>query len=110
MKLNKLKSVAHNALRDSIWTPVPVGYEPFSIIRPKEKIIIDLLNRKLDPDMGGDDVEKYYMHMADWFHDVLKKENIPLDVIESAKITVTSEGKICEIIAQGRTFTASSQF
>ena len=110
MKLNKLKSVAHNALRDSIWTPAPVGLEPFSMIRPKKKIVIDLINRKLDPDMQGDDVEKYYMHMADWFEQVLKKEDIPLEVIESAKIIITPEGKTCEIVAQGRTFTASREF
>ncbi len=60
MKLSRLKSIANNAIRDSIWTPELIGYEPFSTIRPKIIIIVDLISGKLTPNLKGDDVEKYY--------------------------------------------------
>ena len=41
MKLNRLKSIANNAIRDSIWTPELIGYEPFSTIRPTDIIVVD---------------------------------------------------------------------
>ena len=110
MKLKKLKSVANNALRDSIWTPEPLGIYPFEHIRPKRKIVIDLISGTLTPDMKGDDVEKYYSVMSKWFHQVLKKEEIPIEVIESATVTITPSGKECVIKAQGRTFAAKRAF
>jgi hypothetical protein len=48
--------------------------------------------------------------MSRWFHDALGKEGIPLDVIESATITITpGTGKKCVIVAQGRSFEAESR-
>jgi hypothetical protein len=104
MKLRRLKSIANNAVRDSIWTPETIGLGPFSTIRPKETIIVDLINGNLTPDRKGDDVEKFYTNMSRWFHQVLKKEGIPLNIIESAKIIISPSGKECIIRASGKTF------
>ncbi len=104
MKLSRLKSIANNAVRDSILTPESIMIEPFSTIRPKETIVVDLVNGNLTPDMKGDDVEKFYKNMSTWFHQALKKEEIPLNIIESAKIVISSSGKECVIIANGKTF------
>ncbi len=104
MKLIRLRSVANNAVRSSIWTPEAIGYSPFEHIRPKETIIVDLLRGELKPDFQGDDVENYYKAMSKWFHQALEKEGIPLDVIESAKIIITPEYTQCTIIANGRAF------
>jgi hypothetical protein len=104
MKLRRLKSIANNAVRDSIWTPETVGIAPFSIIRPKETTIVDLINGTLTPDQQGDDVEKFYKSMSRWFHHVLRKEGIPLNIIESAKIIISPSGKECIIRANGKTF------
>lgn len=107
MKLNRLKSIANNALRDTIWTPEPAGSDPFSFIDAPEVIVVDLVSGTLTPDMEGDSVEDYYKTMSRWFHEALKKENIPLEVIESATITITpGKGKKCVIVAQGRSFEA----
>lgn len=110
MKLRRLKSIANNAVRDSIWTPEPIGIEPFSTIRPKETIIVDLVNCNLTPDRKGDDVEKFYKSMSRWFHQALKKEGIPLNIIESAKVTISTSGKKCIIIACGKTFKSERVF
>jgi hypothetical protein len=60
--------------------------------------------------MEGDSVEDYYTTMSKWFHEVLVKEGIPLDVIESAIIRITPDGgKTCIIVAQGRTFESYSK-
>ncbi|NVM02195.1 MAG: hypothetical protein HWN67_07655 [Candidatus Helarchaeota archaeon] len=110
MKLIRLRSVANNALRPSMWNPEAFGYYPFEHFRPRRKIIVDLISGTLTPDMEGDDVERYYKLMSKWFHEVLKKEGIPIDVIESATITITPEKRTCVIIAQGRTFSAERVF
>ena len=110
MKLRRLKSIVNNAVRDSIWTPETVGIEPFSTIRPKETIIVDLINGNLTPDRKGDDVEKFYKNMSRWFHKALKKEGIPLDIIECAKIIISPSGKQCVIIACGQTFKSKRAF
>ena len=110
MKLNRLNSIAYNALRGSIWTPKGVGAYAFEHIRPRRKITIDLITGKLTPDMKGDDVEKYYKVMSEWFHQVLKKEGIPLNIIESAEIIITPEKRQCIIRAQGRIFTKEKYF
>lgn len=110
MKLKKLRSIANNALRTSIWTPVQIGTYPFEHVRPNQIIIIDLIKGELTPDMKGDDVEKYYKVMSKWFHVALEKEGIPVEVIESATITITPELRKCEIKAQGRAFTAEDAF
>jgi len=44
---------------------------------------------ELKPEFESDDVEKYYKAMSRWFHQVLEREGIPLDVIKSAKIIIT---------------------
>jgi len=104
MKLRGLKSIANNAVRDLIRTPESIMIEPFSTIRPKETILVDLINGNLTPNRKGDDVEKFYKTMSRWFHQALKKEEIPLNVIESAKIIISPSGKECVIIACGKTF------
>lgn len=110
MKLSRLKSIANNAIRDSIWTPELIGFEPFSTIRPKDIIIVDLISGKLTPNLKGDDVEKYYKAMSRWFLQVLPKEGIPLEAIESATITISPSGKKCEILAGEKTFKAEITF
>ncbi|MFX1520790.1 MAG: hypothetical protein ACFFCD_12810 [Promethearchaeota archaeon] len=110
MKLRRLKSIANNAVRDSILTPESIMIEPFSIMRPKETIEVDLINGDLTPDRKGDDVEKFYKNIFKWFHQALKKEGIPLNIIESAKVIISTSGKKCIIIACGKTFKSESAF
>lgn len=110
MKLRRLQSVANNAVRSSIWSHQPPGFDPLAFHAPPFEIVVDLLRGTLMPDMEGDSVEQYYTTMSRWFHDVLKKEEIPLEAIDSASITITPDGgKICVIIAQGRTFESFSK-
>jgi hypothetical protein len=105
MKLSRLQSVANNAVRDSIWTPEPAGYDPLSFHAPPEVITVDLKTGAISPSGDGDSVEEYYGMMSRWFRDVLEKEGIPLDVIESATLTITpTREKKCVIMAQGRRF------
>ncbi len=109
LKLNRLRSIANNAVRDTIWTPEPAGMDPFHFADASFVIVVDLIEGALTPDMEGDSVEKYYKTMSRWFHDALAKEGIPLDVIESATITISpGRSKKCMIIAQGRTFESST--
>ena len=110
MRLIRLRSVANNALRDSMWTPETFGNYPFEHMKPTRKIIIDLVSGEITPDLKGDDVERYYKLMSKWFHDVLKKEGIPIEVIENATITITPEKRKCIIRAQGKTFSAERFF
>jgi hypothetical protein len=105
MKLSRLKSIANNAVRDSIWSHEPHGNDPLSFHSPAETIVVDLVSGTLKPEREGDSVEQYYTTMSRWFHDALKKEGIPIDVIESATITISpGKRKRCVIVAQGRTF------
>lgn len=104
MKLIRLKSIANNAIRSSIWTPEPMGIDPFHRFRPRETIVVDLISGDIKPERQGDDVERFYKAMSKWFHRALKKEKIPLSVIESAKITISPSGKKCIITAQGKEF------
>jgi hypothetical protein len=110
MKLIRLRSIANNAIRETIWTPETIGTYPFEHVRPNQTIVIDLVHHKCTPDMEGDDVEKYYNAMSKWFYGALEKEGIPIEVIESATITITPEFRKCEISAQGKTFTAKRAF
>ena len=48
--------------------------------------------------------------IADWFHEVIPKEGIPLKVIDEDLIKISPEGKTCIIRAQGREFRASRRF
>ena len=82
MKLSRLQSVTNNAVRDSIWSHEPTGSDPFNYSNPLWEITVNLVAGTLTPDMEGDSVEEYYTTMSRWFHDVLKKEGIPLDAIE----------------------------
>lgn len=110
IKLKRLKSVAYNALRGSIAWKGGYRIDPFEHYTPEEEIIIDLVTGEFTPERDGDDVEKYYSKVYEWFHDVLPKEGITIDVIDKAIITISSEGKICTIIAQGREFKARVKF
>ena len=111
MKLRRLQSVANNAVRSSIWSHEPAGFDPFQFHAPPFEIVVDLVSGTITPDTEADSVEEYYTAMSRWFHDVLKKEGIPLDVIESATITITPDGgKVCVIVAQGRTFESFSKW
>ena len=104
MKLIRLRSVANNAIRDSIWTSEYHGPIPTYHFGIKHDFTVDLLTGKLTPDMKGDDIEEYYQAMSKWFHRALEKEGIPLEIIEEAVIYITPNGRKCVIKANGRTF------
>ena len=104
MKLNNLKSVAYNAIRDSAGTDRGYMQDPFSFATPKREYVIDLIAGTLTPNMEGDDVEIYYKSISKWFHEVLPKEGIPIEVIDKALIVINPKGKECIIQAQGREF------
>lgn len=84
--------------------------DPYYHYTPESEIIIDLKAGTFEPELEGDDVEKYYRTIIDWFHEVLPKEGIPLDVIDKAVLKISSQGKECVIEAQGRTFTSFLKF
>lgn len=106
MKLIRLKSVAYNALRTEIASSTGYMEDPFYHITPTREIIVDLISGNLTPTMQNDDVEKYYKAISKWFHEVLPKEGIPIEVIEKAIIIISPKGKKCIIQAQGRKFTS----
>ncbi|MFX1340217.1 MAG: hypothetical protein ACFFDK_16520 [Promethearchaeota archaeon] len=110
MKLNKLKSVAYNAIRTS--TSDDIGYllDPFEHYTPEFDIEVDLISGKITPNMEGDNVERYYMAISKWFHEVLPKEGIPIEVIDEALIKLSSKEKRCIIRAQGREFTSFIEY
>jgi hypothetical protein len=106
MKLIRLKSIAYNALRTETGTSTGYMEDPFYHITPKREILVDLISGTLTPNMQNDDVEKYYKAISKWFHEVLPKEGIPIEVIEKAIIIISPKGKKCIIKAQGREFTS----
>ena len=110
IKLKRLKSVANNALRQSIAWKGKYRIDPFEHYTPEEEITLDLISGKFSPERGGDDVEEYYLQIYEWFHDVLPKEGITLDVIDKAILIINPEGKKCIIISQGREFRAELKF
>jgi len=110
MKLNNLKSVAYNAIRETAITDKGYLQDPFSFSTPKREYIIDLIAGTLSPDMEGDDVENYYTSISKWFHEVLPKEGIPIDVIDKAIIKINPEGKECIIQAQEREFKSKVKY
>jgi hypothetical protein len=110
MKLNKLKSVAYNAIRTSASDGTRYLLDPFEHYTPDFGIEVDLMTGQLTPDMERDDVEHYYKAISKWFHEVLPKEGIPIEVIEQAIIKLTPEEKKCIIRVQGREFTSSIQY
>ncbi len=112
VKLTALKSIANNAVRPSNWSTGEVPFDPFEHIRPRGTFIVDLITMTVtwitedgeEKLVTGDDVEKYYKAIAEWFHLALKKEKIPLELIESAIIKITPNEKQCTIFASGKTF------
>lgn len=80
--------------------------DPFEHYTPEFEIEVDLITGKLTPDMEGDDVERYYTAISKWFREVLRKEGIPIEVIDKAIIKLSPKEKICIIQAQGREFTS----
>ena len=106
MKLSKLKSVAYNAIRTSIGDEEGYLLDPFDHYTPEFEIEVDLITGKVTPDMEGDDVERYYKAISNWFRKVLPKEGIPIEVIDKAIIKLSAEEKRCIIQAQGREFTS----
>lgn len=114
MKLNRLKSIANNAVRPSNWTTSDLksAFDPFEHVQPKGTFIVNLISGTItwQPEEGkellveDDDVANFYKAMAQWFHQALEKEKIPLDIIESAIIRITPEAKQCIIVADGKTF------
>jgi len=110
MKLNRLKSIAYNAIRTSTGDEKGYMLDPFEHYTPEFEIEVDLITGKIRPDREGDDVERYYTAISKWFHEVLPKEGIPLDVIGKAVIKLSPKEKRCIIQAQGKEFVSSIQY
>ena len=110
LKLKKLKSVAYNALRDSLSWKGEYLLDPFGHYTPEEEIIIDLITGRISPERDGDSVESYYSKIHEWFLEVLPKEDIHKDIIDSAVINISPVGKECIIVAQGREFRANLKY
>jgi hypothetical protein len=84
--------------------------DPFYHYTPENELIIDLKTGEFTPDLDGDDVERYYKSIIDWFHNVLPKEGIPIEIIDKAVLKITPQGKECIIEAKGRKFISSLKF
>lgn len=112
VKLIRLRSIANNAVRPSNWATGDVHFDPFEHVRPRGTFIVDLITGTITWEtedgkeklVSDDDVENFYKAMAQWFHQALESEAIPLDVIESAIIKITPDEKQCIIVADGKTF------
>jgi len=110
MKLNRLKSIVNQVLRESSGGPQGYMLDPFYFHTPKFEIVIDLKTGTFNPDMEGDDVEQYYKSIINWFHAVLIKEGIPIEVIDQAILKINTQGKHCIITAQGSEFKSYLEF
>ncbi len=110
MKLNRLKSVVNQVIRESSGDSQGYMVDPFYHYKPENDILIDLKTGTFIPDLGGDDVERYYKSIINWFHKVLPKEGIPIEVIDNAILKITPKGKECIIEAQGKKFTSFLKF
>jgi hypothetical protein len=110
LKLKKLNSIAYNALRDSLRWKGEYLIDPFGHYTPEEEIIIDLVTGRISPERDGDSVEKYYSKIHEWFLEVLPKEDISKDIIDSAVIKISPAGKECIIVAQGREFRTNLKY
>jgi hypothetical protein len=110
MKLNRLKSIVNQMLRESVRNSQGYTLDPFYYHTTENEIIIDLKSGTFFPNMEGDDVEKYYISVIDWFHRVLQKEGIPIEFIDKAVLKINPKGKKCVIEAQGRKFDSSLKF
>jgi hypothetical protein len=108
MKLNRLKSIVNDLIRTSISRPNgQYLIDPFEHYTPEIEINIDLKNKTISPDLDGDAVETYYNAISDWFHEVLLKEGIPIEIINRATLNISPKGKDCLIVANGRKFRSS---
>ncbi len=108
MKLNRLKSIVNDLIRTSISRPNgQYLLDPFEHYTPEIEIKIDLKNKTFTPDLDGDAVETYYSAISDWFHEVLLKEGIPIESINTATLSISPKGKECIIEANGRKFRSS---
>jgi hypothetical protein len=110
MKLNRLNSVVKQALRESSRGTQGYLIDPFYHYTPDHEIVVNLKEGTFTPDLGSDDAEKYYKSIIEWFHQVLPKERIPIEIIESAILKITPIGKECIIESQGKTFKAYMKF
>ena len=110
MKLNRLKSVVNQVIRESSGDSQGYMVDPFYHYTPEKEIMIDLKAGTFTPDLEGDDVERYYKSIIDWFHKVLLKEGIPIGIINSAILKINPQGKECIIEAQGRRFSSFLKF
>ncbi len=72
--------------------------------------MIDLKSGTFTPELEGDDVERYYKSIIDWFHKVPPKEGISIEIIDKAILKISPQGKECIIEAQGRKFTSFIKF
>ena len=105
MKLNRLKSIVNDLIRTSVSRPNgQYLLDPFEHYTPEIEIKIDLKNKTILPDLDGDAVDIYYNAIIEWFHEVLPKEGIPLDIIDCAILNITPNGKECIIKANQREF------
>ena len=104
MKLIRLRSVANQAVRESGGIDGQFMIDPFYHHRPTEIITVNLLTGVIEPEHANDSVEKFYSGIVEWFHQVLPKEGIPIDIITSALLLITPQKKECIIKAMGRTF------
>ena len=103
MKLKKLQGIANNAVNVGDW------YYPFEMITPPFEIEVDLIKGRLNPNMKGDDVEKFYKGISKWFHEVLQKEEMPIEVIEKAVVQIQPSARPkCIIVAKGKTYSSKS--
>lgn len=107
MKLNRLKSIVNQVIRSSTGS-IKAGYliDPFYHHKPEYEITVNLISKTITPDLEGDDVQKYYNTICDWFHEVLPKEGILIDIIDEAIIKISPKEKRCIIKAQDRKFEA----
>ena len=76
----------------------------FYHLQPTEIIKVDLLMGIITPEHNDDSIGEFYSGIVEWFHNVLPKEGIPIDIIASAILLITPEKKDCIIKAKGKTF------
>ncbi len=110
IKLRKLKSVANNALRESLAQKGEYLIDQFGHFTPEEDIIIDLIRGRFTPEGGGDSVEEYYTKIHEQFLDVLPREGITIEIIDRAILKISPAGKKCIIVAQDRVFRVKIRF
>ncbi|NHJ22371.1 MAG: hypothetical protein EAX91_15605 [Candidatus Lokiarchaeota archaeon] len=105
-----MKSVVNQVLRESSGDSKGYMIDPFYHYTPEREILIDLKEGTFNPKLDEDDVERYYRSIVNWFHQVLPKEGISMEVIDKAILKITPNGKECIIEAQGRTFHSFLKF